>query len=120
MSCNITQDQLASFYGTSQWYQFWGDPRITYTDGIQFLNANGAAWLVDAIASYQREKVLQTEALKAFQLWELKVKDGKGILTCREDSGCNAVITQKIEYTDFPFDIKIYVEGNVILLPSEH
>jgi hypothetical protein len=119
MSCKITKDDLSNFYGTSQWYIHW-TRKLKYTDGIHFLCENGAAWLIDAIASYQGEKKLQTRGLKEFQVWELKVKDKKGILTCKADSGIPPVITQEIEYTDFPFDISIWVEGGVALLPSEH
>ena len=115
----ITQDQLSNFYGTSQWYKHWTG-NLTFTDGIQYLNSNGAGWLVDAIASYQGSRKLSTQRMRDFQLWKLKVNGNAAVLTCREDTGKPAAITQEIEYTDFPFDIKIYVEGGVMLLPSEH
>jgi len=38
-----------------------------------------------------------------------------------DDGNGNILATQKIEYTDFPVQsVRIYVENNVALLPSEH
>ena len=83
-------------------------------------------WLIDAIASYQNHKRIRTNPmLRDFQLWELKVrvKDGRrsATLTMRADSDQGTIIRQRIEYTDFPLDlIKLYVEGDTLLLPTEH
>ena len=106
-TAQITQQALDGFYGTSQWYRhIFG--RLIYTDGIHFLTENGAAWLVDAIASYQGAKLdKQTEG---FQLWKLKVTDGSAILTCQADSNTPNLVRQKIPYTDFPLaEITLYV-----------
>ena len=115
---NIKQDILAGFYGTEQHYKhLFG---MLYSDGIHYLAENGAGWLVDAIASYQKDQKLQTETFKYMQFWNLKVTGTTAVLTCVEDSGLPPVITQEIEYTDFPFDIDIWVENGVMILPSEH
>ncbi len=95
---------------------------------MQYLCENGAAWLIDAIASYQFEKVLLEGDLKYFQIWNLEVSGSSAVLTCRSDSDEPAVISQEIEYTDFPFNIKLYVElgsldggteSMICMLPSE-
>jgi len=116
----ITKQDLSNYYGTMEHFGHWTG-RLKFTDGIQYLNTNGAGWLVDAIASYQGEIALRTQEMREFQLWNLKL-DGKGgaVLTCQEDCATPNVVEQKIEYTDFPFDITLYVEGGVLLLPSEH
>lgn len=122
----ITAENLAGFYGTTQ--HFKHSTGILYTDGIHYLNENGAAWLVDAIASHQGCKELDKDTFKYFQFWNLKifkssfgsVTGNAAVLTCCEDSGIAPVVTQKIEYTDFPFDIDIWVENGVMILPSEH
>lgn len=96
---------------------------INYTDGIKHLADEAEAyWLVDAIASHQTKKLLQNPNLQEFQLWELKVNNDKSaILTCSEDSDCTAVISQEIEYTDFPLpEIKLYLIHKVLMLPSEY
>jgi len=114
-------NDLGQFTGSEQWYRHFLRGLI-YTDGIHYLVENGAAWLVDAIASHQMSKKL-VGPLRDFQLWELKVKNGKAVLTCKADSDQKPVITQRIEYTDFPMEhITIYVERGehlTMMLPSE-
>ena len=85
--------------------------------------------MLDVIASHQLKPDLNTGDLRDFQLWELKVKDGTGVVTCKADSDKKPVVTQKIEFTDFPLDsIEIFVEMGSIdgineckiaMLPSE-
>lgn len=118
----ITIVNLAHFYGTTQWYRHWSR-KMLMTDGAMFLNENGAAWLIDAIASYQG--TTEAKSCGGFQLWELKVDDdNSAILTCRRDSNEKPVIEQEIPFTDFPLpEISLYVEGfdpPICLLPSEH
>lgn len=98
---------------------------MLYTEGVQAMAEQASAyWLIDAIASYQRDKrIVRNQMLLEFQLWELKLQPEAGaFLTCKRDSGDRepVIIRQEIEYTDFPQDIKLYVEGGVLLLPSEH
>ena len=117
----ITQSALDQHYGTSQWYRHW-TRRMLYTDGLHFLESNGAAWLLDLIASYQSAKLDQQSG--GFQIWTLKVTDNTAVIICQFDSNTPNLVKQEIPYTDFPLDeIKIYVEGEgenrVCLLPSE-
>jgi len=95
-----------------------------YTDGVRYLAEQCEAyWLLDAIWSYQKTKLfLKDEALKSMQFWKLKVdlEKCKGVLICERDEG-DIVITQKLDYTDFPLkEIQIYVQNNTLLLPSEY
>nr|WP_283808573.1 DUF6876 family protein [Bradyrhizobium japonicum] len=42
------------------------------------------------------------------------------MLTCDDGNG-NIVHSERLDRTDFPLDeVDLWVEGNVILLPSEH
>jgi hypothetical protein len=114
---------LAHCTGGDEIYRHWLG--VQYTEGVQYLAEKANAfWLIDAIASYQPSpRVRKSERLQEFQFWELKVNlaEHTSVLTCREDSDEKPVITQRIEYTDFPLaSIKLYVEDRVILLPSEH
>lgn len=117
----LTENDLAGFSGTENYYHHWAR-NIIYTDGVKFMaDEGGGHWLVDIIASYQTESAIcNNERLQDFQLWELKKIGKGGVVTCREDSGIAPTITQELETADFPFDIKLYVEGGVLLLPSEH
>jgi hypothetical protein len=127
MAAQIDETTLAHFTGTERYFRHWTSA-IIYTDGIEYLNANGAGWLVDAIASHQHNEKVRNEP---FQLWELKVNKGKrkAVLTCKSDSDQPAIVKQLIEYTNFPLEsIQIYVELGSIdgvkeefiaMLPSE-
>lgn len=122
-TANITEANLANFYGSEQFYRHW-TRRLIYTEGVHFLEQNGAGWLVDAIASHQLNPKLNEGDLRDFQVWELKL-NGKGgcTLTCKADSDKPNVVTQEIEYTDFPLDnFTLWVERGeemTLMLPSE-
>jgi hypothetical protein len=60
MAAQIDENTLAHFKGTEQHFRHWTSS-IIYTDGIEYLNANGAGWLVDAIASHQYNKKVRNE-----------------------------------------------------------
>lgn len=114
---------LAQFCGTTQWYR--SPLGLLYTDGIKYLaDEAGAYWLIDAIASYQ-PKLRRKPGLAEFQVWILnRNTEDTGpaaVLLCYDDMPGKVQIRQEIEYTEFPLDrIKLCVENNVLLLPSEH
>lgn len=124
---DITQAKLDSFYGTETYR--WSDfKKLKLTDGAQFLQDNGAAWLIGAIESWQHNSDMTSLPKDIeFQVWELIVirnigdRSGTAILTCHEDAGEPTLVKQEISYTDFPLDsIKLYVQNGVLLLPSEY
>jgi len=114
---------LKQFTGTESYHKhlFPGKSPILLTDGCDFIRQKcNAFWLFDAILSYQLEKVLRGVN---FQLWELQQskKDMSWLLTCREDSNQKPLISQVIEFSDFPLEyLKLYVIGGIALLPSEN
>lgn len=125
----ILQNVLDQFWCTENYHR-WSSlfPRMFLSDGADYVAQNGgkqgAFWLMDAIASYQ-PKLLKNQRLREFQVWTLAVAEDKSaVLTCVADSGEKPVVTQKFDYTDFDFTIKLWVEpcqgGWLILLPSEH
>lgn len=117
----LTQADLAQFTGTENYYQHWLK-RFVYTDGVYYVaETGGAHWLIDAIASHQPELLLDS-MLRQFQHWILKVdlNNQKAQLICERDSD-DVVLTQDIEFTDFPLDeIRFYVVSEVLMLPSEY
>lgn len=123
METNEIQIALSEFRGTEQYHKhlFPGRSPILLTDGCKFIRDRcNAYWLFDAILSYQQDQRLRGIN---FQVWELRQlsKDLTWQLTCREDAGKKPVITQAIEYSDFPLDyLKIWVIDKVALLPSEY
>lgn len=122
----LTESDLVQFTGTSQWFRHALVRRITYTEGVQFVAERGGAyWLVDKIATMQLDPKISAEE---FQVWRLNVADGRAVLTCDDGDkiGCGGskpilLHTEEISFTDFPLEkIELWVEGDVILLPSEH
>ena len=122
----LTAD-LAQFTGTEEYHRFWFGITLL-TDGVNYLAEQARChWLLDAIGSYQPELAKHADdRLQCLQFWKLKVNpDKSAVLTCVADSGETPVVTQKIEWTDFPLpeiDIWVGVEGNrkIALLPSEY
>lgn len=109
-------ENLNNFHGTENYYTNPLYP-FEYTDGIKYLAENGGAyWLLDAIASWQKE--LDSSQI---QFWRLKVNaNSSAVLTCERDRD-DVVITQQIPFTDFPIsEVTLYLCDNVLLLPSEY
>lgn len=120
---------IASCTGTEALYRHWLSKHLVYTSGIKMMaDAVGAYWLIDAICSHLPAvlKSADRAMLKRIQFWKLEVKDRKATLTCRADSDMKPVITQHIEFTDFPEgDWTFYVAANedggfTLLLPTEY
>lgn len=145
--------QLNSFTGTDHYYKAGPlFPGLVYTDGVAHLLENADAyWLMDAIGSYQPE-CKKDPRLQQMQFWTLRMEQSKApatlgeqiaekrgetphmaTLICERDTD-DVAFTQKIEFTDFPFqafpngEVKIWVaptgiEGKPVMvayLPSEH
>lgn len=115
---NLKESDLAHFTGTEIWFKHNMVPRITYTQGVQYVAEHGGAyWLIDAIVFSQ---MIAKVAAEPFQVWKLKVKeDSSATLTCEDGNG-NVVHTNDITWTDFPFSIDLWMTNDVILLPSEY
>ena len=115
----LRKSLLAQFTSSEQWHRHGLVCDILFTDGAKYVaDAGGAYWLLDEIALAQRIKSVAGEA---FQVWKLAVKEDKTtVLTC-DDGDDNVVFMKRIAFTDFPLDeIRFYVTGKTILLPSEY
>ena len=118
------QTELAYCTGTEQWYRHLCG--MLYTDGVKLIAERcGAYWLIDLVCSHQLNRKVRKED---FQVWELDCPRGarkQCVASCWPDTPhkSKVVAIQRFEYSDFPKELcpfKLYVEGNVILLPSEH
>ena len=110
---------LAQMTGTETYHRHPLMRSLMLTDGVVFLAENAEAWwLTDIVASHQVDAKVRAED---FQLWELVVAYNKGVVTMRSDSDVPPIVTQEIEFTDFPLDsVKFYLTGKVLMLPSEY
>jgi hypothetical protein len=106
---------LRHYTGTDTYYQYHFGTLVT--DGVKALAEEfNCFWLLDIIVSYQ-------PSLKGedFQVWKLDVKDDASATVICADGNDNVLQQQVIPYTDFTArEATIWVEGNVLLLPSEH
>ena len=105
--------------GSEAYHKFSAIPGFPVaTDGtIALAEAAECFWLLDVIGSYQTDKRLDPD----FQIWKLTVnhEDSTGVVYGYNDT--ELIISQEIPYTDFPLDeVKLFLMGGVILLPSEH
>lgn len=109
-------DQFGQYTGSENWYKYsFG---LLITDGARaFADKLGAFWFLDIIGSYQSGLRNQP-----FQVWKIqKNKTGNGAKVTCEDGNNNVLKSQRIPFTDFPYDEgTLWLSDNVILLPSEY
>lgn len=117
------ENNLRQFSGSEEFYRHpFG---IIYTEGVKYLADEAKAhWLLDAIASWQPEiRNLGNRDVLDFQVWVLKRTGTAAVLTMHADLPGPALVSQDIEYTDFPLDeIKLYLERGehmTLMLPGE-
>lgn len=123
------KEALGHFHG-SQDFVRWSPalfPASVLTDGTLYLAENAHCfWLMDAIASHQRDYRLKDQP---FQTWKLKppTKLQKFWVLACEDGNDNLILSQLIEYSDFPltegimlFAVRNEFNGITIMLPGEY
>lgn len=115
MTAQEIKQNLSQFTGTENYYRLHN---LNLTDGAKFVADECKAWwLLDIIWSYQADIRLRNQT---FQVWKLEVKDLQATVRC-EDGDYNELLSQDIDYTDFPLEsITLWCINNVILLPSEY
>ena len=118
------RETLIQATGTEQyWRAFPENDKFLFTDGVKLMaEICEAFWLITAVFSWQCEKKSKEEP---FQVWILRFKNktkGDDALLICEDGNNRELTRQEIEYTDFPLDegIKLYLDGGILMLPSEY
>jgi hypothetical protein len=111
-------DQLTEFFGTENYHRFTNN--LLLTDGAKAMaDKFKCYWFLDIIWSYQIPKV--KDKCEGFQVWKLKKNEDQSADVRCEDGDKNLIVTQHIPFTDFEADeAELWVEANVVLLPSEH
>ena len=111
----LTPEDLRQFTGTDNWYKHWMG-RILYTDGVKhFAEMAGAYWFIDVVGS-----VWNIISAEEFVSIKMMVKEGKANVVMDDGDG-KVIYTQVIEFTDCPEgNWQFFLEGNVLLVPSEH
>ena len=118
------RDILVQATGTEHyWRVFPENDKFLFTDGVKLMaEMCEAFWLITAVFSWQCEVKVRHEQ---FQVWILRFKDkerGDDVLLICEDGNNKELARQEIDYTDFPLPegIKLYLDGGVLMLPSEY
>jgi hypothetical protein len=113
----ITPNDLAQFTGTEQHYFLPMFPAMKYTDGVKyFAERAGAYWFVEFVAMHyypmsKREDFMVIEMRVASNMARIIVTDGDE----------RQLAAKLIDFTDCPDGVwKFYMEGGVLLVPSEH
>ena len=123
-SPEVIREALAHHNCTEQyWLLFPECTNFKYTDGVRTMaQMCEAYWLITDILALQTKKKLKGEA---FQVWKLvlndKNMDGGAVLVC-ENGNNKELVREEIHFTDFPLPegIKLYLDGGVLMLPSEY
>jgi hypothetical protein len=119
MEQNALLAELRQFTGSTEFYRHFTN-RIIYTQGIKFLCERARLyWLIDLIAALQ-PRALKDGALREFQLWELRIANGRAVVVCLRDSEDEA-FRLPLKSVDSALDfVRVYLENGTLLLPSEH
>lgn len=114
---NLIQE-LGQFTGSERVYRNPLFRKFVYTEGVRFLAQKAEAyWLIDYIFSNQLNAKIKAEE---FQVWKIKVEEGKQALIWVEDGNDNLVESFKLEFTDFPLpEFTLWFSNKTLLLPSE-
>lgn len=108
---------LNQFRGSEVMYEhnFVDGSKFNITEGCFFVRGHFASyWLFDLIGSYQYNLLEEP-----FQVWKLAKNKDEALITCEDGNG-KSLVSQHIPFTDFPFDIDIWLVEGTCLLPSEY
>lgn len=122
MTHTLTEASIAQYSGGSETIYRHALTGLKYTAGVRHVaQAGGAYWLIDKIATLARhETKLRAEEFLVFKLSVNREKH-LAVLTVGDGNDGPVLHHELIEFTDFPLEtIKIWREGDVILLPCEH
>ena len=119
MEQNALRAELRQFTGSEEFYRHFTNA-IIYTQGVKFLAERARVyWLIDLIASLQ-SRALKDRMLREFQLWELRIANGKAVLVCLRDSD-DVAFRVPLKFADSALDyVRLYLQDRTLMLPSEH
>ena len=113
----VSNEVLSQFIGSEVFHEqiMVGGGMLKLTEGCHFVRETyGAYWLFDLIGSYQFKLIDEP-----FQVWKLTKYKEEAVIIC-EDGNSKTLVSQEIPFTDFPFDIVIWLVEGTCLLPSEY
>lgn len=104
----VVQSYLSQCNGTNEYHQYnqaWASALLT--DGVLLIaETYGAFWLIDLILSYQTREFKKKYPIEEYplQYWHLEKNATGGCKVWMDYIEDVPVITQEVEFTDFPED----------------
>lgn len=99
---------------------------ILFTAGVKYVAETGQCyWWIDLVASHQGNAKAKAEE---FQVWKLQINaDKSAVATMTDGNSETPIITQNIEFTDFPDPdgLEMYLvrspgQPAVLMMPCEY
>ncbi len=110
---------LDQFTGTDNYYRHQSG--LLYTDGDSVPCRRGQGILADRRNRFAPEATQEEPTSSGVPTLGTGGADRQAVLTARRTRIVPISCGREIEYTDFPLAyVKVYVEGGILLLPSEH
>lgn len=119
MTCTLTHSDIAGFTGTEQYFKHPLFSGPVYTDGVQYIGANGCGWLLDMIlANIVHNPKLMGQDFIAITM---TLMDDKSAVVSFEDGDYGKLHRENVEYTDCTLnEIKFFFTNGVLMLASEY
>ena len=105
--------------GSENFYRYALAKSFIYTDGVKEVAEKCQSyWLIDLIISHQLDDVVKKES---FQVWDLKRVNESEFIIIATDGDHNKVTSQKIPFSDFPYDLAtLWLVDSCLMLPCEY
>ena len=120
----LTTAELGEFTGTTCYYRLPFGGQYKYTEGVRFMADKASVfWLIADIFAFQDlPELIKHRKLDMFQSWILEKVKGQAsasLVCCDGDD--QEIYRHHYNATNFPLErIELWLEGDVLLLTSEH
>ena len=120
MSCTLTVSNLSGFTGSQDFFKHPFFRSVVYTEGVQFIGANGCGWLLDKIlANVCHNKTLAKQEFISITM-KCNLANKTAVVTF-EDGDYKKLLIETIDYTDCTVEeIKFFFTDKVLMLSSEY
>jgi len=115
MNTTTSNETIAQVNGSETYHRYLFG-MVATNGAMELATTYQCFWFLDMVASYQH--LIKKED---FQIWKLRKNADSSAWVIAEDGNGTVLVKQEIKYTNFKTEqVTVWVEGNVILLSSEH
>lgn len=127
MNEKFSLDELSHFTGSEEIFQYWGNKRFVYTQGIQYLaNKAKCYWLIDEIGLILLPRLLKKHPDEFYTI-QLSVNPDSSAMITVDDGNGNIYLNHRIDWTTFPITdqpVKLFLCDSgtyyCLMLPNEY